>query len=55
MMNSFVTKARETNNFTIVKEYDIPYELTKTTKREEVLFYDSEIHDENRLVVFTTD
>ncbi|EEQ81285.1 hypothetical protein NCER_102363 [Vairimorpha ceranae BRL01] len=55
MMNSLVTSSRETNNLTIVKEYDISYELTKTTRGKKFLFYDSGIHDENRIVVFTTD
>ena len=55
MMNSLVTRVRKTNNLTIVKEYDIPYKLTKTTRGKKFLFYDSEIHDENRIVVFTTD
>ena len=33
MMNSLVTRVRKTNNLTIVKEYDIPYELKKQLGR----------------------
>ena len=54
-MNSLVTRVRKTNNLTIVKEHDISYELTKTTREKKFLFYHSGIHDENRTVVFTTD
>lgn len=45
---------RKRNNFTKNQEYDIPEELTVTKKGREFLLYDSGMHDDRRVLLFST-
>lgn len=54
-MNDYVNKERRINNYTVVKDYDIPSELQVTVEKKQFLLYDSGIKDKNRVLIFSTE
>ncbi|KAG0435124.1 hypothetical protein DMUE_4873 [Dictyocoela muelleri] len=54
-LNDYDNKEWKNNNFSIIKDYEIPLELQMTTDKKQFLFYDSDLNDEDRVLIFTTD